>query len=267
MAKQVLVTLDFNNASRITNLPAAIAAGQPVTYEQFQAAIEGMKFKSSVRVATQGNISLSAPGASIDGIALSVNDRVLVKSQSAPAENGIYVWNGAAVAMTRALDANTAVELESAITTIEEGTGVSEYGKPAWRQTSVNFVLDTGAVNWVQFGVVAPPASDTVAGIVELATQAEVDAGTDTTRAITPATLAGSVYASKKATALFGDNSATQFDFVHNFGTRDIQVEVARSTAPYDTIICDVSRPDTNTARLNFDVAPASNQFRITIKA
>ena len=35
-----------------------------------------------------------------------------------------------------------------------------------------------------------PAASDTVAGKIELATQAEVDTGTDTTRAVTPATLA-----------------------------------------------------------------------------
>ena len=43
-------------------------------------------------------------------------------------------------------------------------------------------------------------ATATVAGIIELATQAEVDAGTDVDRAITPATLAGSQLASDVAT-------------------------------------------------------------------
>ena len=43
-------------------------------------------------------------------------------------------------------------------------------------------------------------ATATVAGIVELATQAEVDAGTDVDRVITPATLAGSQLASDVAT-------------------------------------------------------------------
>ena len=43
-------------------------------------------------------------------------------------------------------------------------------------------------------------ATETVAGIIELATQAEVDAGTDVDRAITPATLAGSQLASDVAT-------------------------------------------------------------------
>lgn len=36
-----------------------------------------------------------------------------------------------------------------------------------------------------------PDASETVKGLIELANQAEVDAGTDTTRAVTPATLGG----------------------------------------------------------------------------
>lgn len=40
-------------------------------------------------------------------------------------------------------------------------------------------------------GSVVGSASTTAEGIIELATQAEVDAGTDTTRAVTPATLAG----------------------------------------------------------------------------
>ena len=47
-------------------------------------------------------------------------DRFLAKNQTAPAENGIYIWNGAAVAATRALDANTAAELEQAIVTVED---------------------------------------------------------------------------------------------------------------------------------------------------
>ncbi len=45
----------------------------------------------------------------------------------------------------------------------------------------------------------APAASLTVAGLVELATTAEVSAGTDTGRAVTPDALAGSVFGTKSA--------------------------------------------------------------------
>jgi len=47
----------------------------------------------------------------------------------------------------------------------------------------------TTEADWVVVSRDIIPASETVAGVVELATQAEVDAGTDTARAITPDTL------------------------------------------------------------------------------
>ena len=43
---------------------------------------------------------------------------------------------------------------------------------------------------WVQVGATPADSSETVKGIIELATTAEVDAGTDTVRAVTPKTLA-----------------------------------------------------------------------------
>lgn len=261
MAKHVLVDLDFNSQSRILNLPQAVAAGQPVTFEQLNAAIEGVAWKDNARVSTQGNVNLASPGASIDGIAMALNDRVLVRSQTTSTENGLYIWNGAAAAMTRASDGNTADELENAIVPIDEGT---DAGK-TFRQTQVNFTLGTYPVLFVPFSTDTPVATETAAGKIRIATQVETDTGLEDNAAVTPLKLKNSVHAKKKATALFGDGSATQFDFTHNFGTRDVSVEIVRSTAPYDTVICDVSRPDANTVRANFSAAPAANQFRVVI--
>ena len=55
--------------------------------------------------------------------------------------------------------------------------------------------LSCDGANWFITGssVIAQDASETVKGIVELATQVEVDAGTDAVRAITPATLASNL--------------------------------------------------------------------------
>lgn len=60
----------------------------------------------AVRVASAPGvpINLSAPGTTIDGVTMSAGDRVLVWQQASAAANGIYVWNGAAVPMTRAPD-------------------------------------------------------------------------------------------------------------------------------------------------------------------
>jgi hypothetical protein len=54
---------------------------------------------------------------------MTAGDRVLLAGQTTASQNGIYVWNGAAVAMTRATDADTAAKLtESLQVQVDEGT-------------------------------------------------------------------------------------------------------------------------------------------------
>ncbi len=55
-------------------------------------------------------------------------DRVLVKDQTLGEFNGIYDYNGAAAAMTRSSDADTAVELEGAVIFVTEGTANADKG-------------------------------------------------------------------------------------------------------------------------------------------
>lgn len=263
MAVDVQRTLDFGGVRRIINLPDGTDPQHPATVAQLNAAVEGLNWKDSVRVATQGNINLSSPGSTIDGITLAANDRVLVRAQTAGEQNGIYIWNGAAVVMTRSLDMNTAAEVEQATTTVEEGTSAGV----TYRQTAVNVTLGTTSLPWTTFGTSVGAATDTSAGIVELATQGEVDTGTDTSRAITPATLAGSVWASRKFAANFGDGSATSFALTHNLNTFDVQVEVFRNSGNRDTVLVEVQRTSVNQVTIVVDTAPASNAFRALIRA
>jgi hypothetical protein len=261
MAKAIKTNLDFESTARLLNLPAPASANEPARLADLNSAVEGLAWKDSCRVATQANLNLSSPGSSIDGVTMAAGDRVLVKAQTTPSENGIYVWNGAAVAMSRALDASTAAELEQAVTTVEEGTSAGS----SFRQTAVNFTLDSGSVTWTLFGASAPPASETTAGIAELATQSETDTGTDDARIVTPLKLKNWSNAKKKHMADVGDGSATQYDISHNFNTRDVQVTVYRNSSPWDDVICDVERSDANTVRLRFATAPSNNQFRVVI--
>lgn len=263
MSRKQLSDLDFGSASRIRNLPVPVNSDEPVRLADLNSAVEGVAWKDSCRVASQVNVTLSSPGASIDGVTLSNGDRVLVKAQTTVSENGIYVFNGAATPMTRAPDASTSDELEAAVTTIEEGTSAGT----SWRQTSVNFTLDSGAVAWTQFGTGAGAASETSAGIAELATQSETDTGTDDARIVTPLKLANWTGKPKRFQQTIGDGSATQIDVTHNFATRDIIVQVYQNSGSYEQINCDISLPNTNTARLNFAAAPASNAYRVVVMA
>jgi hypothetical protein len=261
MAKAVLSDLDFNSVARILNLPDPSAAQHPATKAYVDSAVEGLAWKDSARVATQGNLSIASPGATIDGITMATNDRVLVRAQSSQPENGVYIWNGAATPMTRAPDASTAAELEQAVVTVEEGTSVGA----TFRQTTVNFTLGSGNVVWQSFGTSAPAASETTAGIAEIATQAETDTGTDDARIVTPLKLATYSGRKLKFSADFGDGSATQYTITHNFNTRDVHVEVYRTSGNYDTVLCDVDRTSVNAVRLTFAAAPTTNQFRCVV--
>lgn len=261
MARQILTDYDFNNVSRITNLPNAASDQEPATLAQLKAQIEGLAWKDSARVKTQGNIDLSAPGSSIDGITLSSGDRVLVASQSTASQNGIYVWNGAATPATRSLDASVFAELEAAVVTVEEGTDAGS----TWRQTEVNGTIDSSTVTWTAFGAAVPAASESTAGKIEIATQAEVDAGTDDSRALTPLKLKTWSLAPKRYSTDVGDGSNTSYTVTHNLGTRDLMVVVYRNSGNYDEVECEVRHTSTTALTLVFSAAPTSNQFRVVV--
>lgn len=258
MAKQVLTDLDLNNAARLVNLPDPTLPQHAATKAYVDSAVEGLAWKDSVRVASQVNVNLASPGATIDGITMVANDRVLIRSQTAQPENGLYIWNGAATPMTRAPDMSIAAEFEQAVTTVEEGTSAGA----TFRQTAVNITVGTTSIIWTSFGTTAPAASETTAGIAELATQAETDTGTDDQRIVTPLKLANWSGRKIKAAGTIGDGSATQFTATHNANTRDGQLIVYRNSGAYDEVIVDIEYTTVNSGTIRFAAAPASNAFR-----
>jgi len=140
-------TADFSmNNYKITNLANPVSDQDAATKYYVDSVAQGLDVKASVIAATTGNITLSG-AQTIDGVSIVAGDRVLVKNQSAPAENGIYV--AASGAWTRAPDADTWDELRSAFTFVEQGSTLADTG---WVCTvNAGGTLGTTAVTWSQF--------------------------------------------------------------------------------------------------------------------
>src|SRR5262245_17232724 len=134
-------SVNLNN-QKITGLLDPTAAQDAATKAYVDATAAGLDVKLSSRVAATAHVTISGPGSTIDGITMAANDRVLLKDQSTGSQNGIYIWNGAAVAMTRATDANTSAEVTPGMFTfIEQGTTNADSG---WvLTTDAPITLDT----------------------------------------------------------------------------------------------------------------------------
>jgi hypothetical protein len=76
-----------------------------------------------VRVASTGNVTISSAPATIDGVTLVSGDIVLLKDQTAAAQNGPYTFNGVGVAMTRDPSMDTNAEAFSGLSfNVDVGT-------------------------------------------------------------------------------------------------------------------------------------------------
>lgn len=75
-----------------------------------------------VRVALSDNINLASPGATLDGITMSVDEEFLAPNQSTPAQDGIYVFKGAATPAVRSDALPAGAEARGVQVIVEEGT-------------------------------------------------------------------------------------------------------------------------------------------------
>lgn len=259
-------TADF--AANVVDTDGTLAANsdarlpsQKAVKTYVDTSVTGIKWKQSVRVATTaaGTLASSFANASVvDGVTLATGDRILIKDQSAGAENGIYVV-AASGAPARATDADTAAEIKGAVVTVQEGTANQD---TAWQLITDTITLGTTALVFTDFVKAnVPTATTSMQGKVYLATQAEAEAKTDTAKAVVSADLANFPI---KKTFTIGNGSSTAITCTHNLNTDDVTVEIYDASSKA-TVFADVVRTSVNVVTITFATAPASNAYKVVI--
>ena len=113
--------LTFSGGAKVTGLPTPTLDADAVNKAYVDALAGGIDWKQAVKAATTGPIALSG-AQTLDGVAVVQNDRVLVKDQAAPSQNGIYLVNSSG-AWSRAPDYDSALEIsQSAVYVLAGGT-------------------------------------------------------------------------------------------------------------------------------------------------
>lgn len=141
--------------------PSVILATRQYVDDAITVAVNRLDNKQSVRVATTASISLAGTP-TVDGIALAVGDRILVKNQDTASQNGLYLV--AAGTWTRALDADANSEVTPGLTVyVEQGT----------TQADTLWKLITDAP--ITLGATALAFSDITSGYAPLRSPAFID--------------------------------------------------------------------------------------------
>jgi len=176
---------------------------------------QGLDTKASVVAGTTVNITLSGTQ-TIDGVVLVAADRVLVKNQTLPQNNGLYLC--AAGAWTRTTDMNTWAQVPGAYVFVEQGTTLADTG---WVCTSnAGGTLGTTAITWAQFsgagsGVSSitfgttglTPATATTGAVTVAGTLAVANGGTGLTAGTSGGILAYTATGTLASSALLAANA------------------------------------------------------------
>jgi hypothetical protein len=211
-------------------------------------AINGIKWGESCRVATTANGTLStafANGQTVDGVTLVTGDRILLKNQSDDTENGVYTVN-ASGAPSRA---GTGSDLANHSFMVTEGTINAD---TSWVCPEDSITFGVTSVSFNQNGAgTTPDATTSIKGKVELATQAEAEARSDSTKALTPSSVQrfGIMYSADFASGDWVGGSApytiTIAAGTHNCGaSKKLMIQTFEDGTPNQMCLCDTTVSD-----------------------
>jgi hypothetical protein len=179
------------------------AANDLVRKSYVDAVASGLHWKDSVKAASTANLTLSGTQ-TVDGVALSADDRILVKDQTSGAENGIYAVK--AGAWSRTDDMDEASEFPGAALFVRGGTVNADSGwvctndtNPTVGTTAITFAQFSGAGSIVAGNGLAKSGNTLSVNVDDSSLEINADALRVKASGITNAMLGGSIANAKLA--------------------------------------------------------------------
>lgn len=272
------------NGQKIINLAAPTAASDAARLVDVQGAAAGIDAQPSVRITSTANVVIATNGlTAIDGVTPAAGDRVLLKNQTAPAENGVYI--AAVGAWARATDSITAntfwfteegtansdsqwmVTTNNPITLGTTGLVISQFGAATAYTGTVNRITVAGSVLDISTNYVGQASIVTVGVIATGTWQATpvglLYGGTGATTAAGARTAIGAS-AAGYAALLAALVAGTPLIVTHNLGTQDVIVQV-RDATTNEILYLDIINSSTTTVSVTSGVAYSANATRIVV--
>jgi hypothetical protein len=246
-------------------IPSASATASGIVTTNGQTFAGDKTFSNNVIIT--GNLTINGTTTTVNTETINLADNIITLNSnytgSAPTENGgievergtianvSLVWNESTDRWTFTNDGtnfyNIPISGDATVTSVAltQGNGIT--------------ITDTSSGTAESFTIAANNASETAVGVIEIATQAEVNTGTDTVRAVTPATLSTYVAAQLSAESYASTLTATSGaqTVTHNLGTTDVIVQLF-DTVTGETLFADVARTSTSVVTVTFVTAPTN---------
>ncbi len=265
MAIPFVQSADFNGY-RIINLgtPSAAtdAAHKGYVDTLVGSAVGGLSWGNPVRAASNNNHTIASPGATVDGVTLNNGDRILLKAQTTASDNGVYIFNGAGSALTRATDT-----LKSgSVFAVNEGTANSD--KVFLLTTDGTITVGTTALTFAAINVsgtsyTAGTAIDLTGNAIAVKYGNGLKIDGTGNLALDASALPGGL---TKFSQNVGDGSADTITVTHNLNTFDVTVAVYELTSGNRVeVFAEVRRTSVNAIQVVFGTAPAAAAYRVVV--